>query len=203
MEKLKKVDIVFEEAVENGETVIKAKPIKTTTSKTKFDLLETEISNIPPKKIIKVIFSFIQVLENTMNKKYRLCIPFVLTPRYTPAQKIYDLLNEMIYIQKIRYDYKDLNMLSKANKETLEIMKNNSEIRFIKKEGSDNLYYTYDVNLNLFSSRETQNIYSPTKNFILNKKNLKYYQIKLDNAQLNIPDENLVIEYEIKKVELL
>jgi hypothetical protein len=45
-------------------------------------------------------------------------------------------------------------------------------------------------------------IYSPTKNVILNKKILKYYQIKLDNAQLNIPDENLVIEYEIKKVEL-
>ena len=82
-----------------------------------------------------------------MNKKYRLCIPFVLTPRYTPAQKIYDLLNEMIYIQKIRYDCKDLNMLSKANKETLEIMKNNLEIKFIKKERSDNLYYTYDVNL--------------------------------------------------------
>ena len=56
LEKLKKVDIVFEEPVEKGETVIKAKPIKTTTSKTKFDLLETEISNIPPKKIIKVIF---------------------------------------------------------------------------------------------------------------------------------------------------
>jgi hypothetical protein len=108
----------------------------------------------------------------------------------------------MIYSQNIRYDCNDKNILSKVDLETLKIMKKNSEIKFIKKEGNDNLYYTYDVNLNLHSSREIKNIYSPTSNIIFDKKNEKFYKISLDSSKLNIPNENLVIEYEIKKAEL-
>ena len=81
-------------------------------------------------------------------------------------------------------------------------MKKNSEIKFIKKEGSDCLYYTYDVKLNLHSSRDIKSIYSPTSNVILNKQNERFYKINLDSSKLNIPNENLVIEYEIKETEL-
>ena len=57
----------------------------------------------------------------------------------------------MICSQNVRFDCKDQKILNKADLETLMIMKKNSEIKFIKKEGNDNLYYTYDVNLNLHS----------------------------------------------------
>ena len=197
-----KIEKIYEEQVEQGKTVAKTNPVKTTSSQTQFDLLVTKIGNIPPLTKIKVCFSFIQLLDISMNKKYRLCIPFVLTPRYIPSKQILDLLSNMIYTQNIRYDCQDKNILTKANIETYNALKNNSELKFIKKEGSDNLYYTYDINLFIHSSREIQNIFSPTSNVILNKKNNKLYQVNLDQAQLNIPNENVVIEYEIKEGDI-
>jgi hypothetical protein len=197
-----KIDRIYEENVEEGKTAVKTKPIKTTSSTTQFDLLETKIGNIPPNKKITISFSYLQLLDNTVNKKYRLCIPFTLTPRYIPSENILKLLSKMIYAQQIRYNCNDRKILDKQNKATFDAMKNNSELQFIKREGSDDLYYTYDVNLNLHSNREIKNVYSPTSNVILTQKNPRFYNISLDNAKLNIPNENLVIEYEIKESEL-
>ena len=197
-----KIDRIYEEQVEQGKTVAKINPINTTSSERQFDLLVTKIGNIAPGKKIKVCFSYIQLLEISRNKKYRLNIPFTLTPRYIPSKPILELLSKMIYKQNIRYDNKNDNELNKANIETLKALKNNSELKFIKKEGSDNLYYTYDINLNIFSSRDIQNVFSPTSNVIFIQKTPQFYQVNLDKTQLNIPNENLVIEYEIKDSEL-
>ena len=197
-----KVEYIYEEQVQQGNTVAKTSPVMTTSSQTQFDLLVTKIGNIPPLTKIKVCFSFIQLLDITMNKKYRLCIPFVLTPRYVPSKQILDLLSNMIYKQNIRYDCQDKNILTKANIDTYNALKNNSELKFIKKEGSDNLYYTYDINLFIHSSREIEKIFSPTSNVVLNKRNNKLYQVNLDQSQLNIPNKNLVIEYEIKESDI-
>ena len=196
-----KIDKIYEEQVEQGKTVAKTNPIRTTSSQNQFDLLVTKIGNIAPGKKIKVCFSFIQSLDITRNKKYRLCIPFVLTPRYVPSKLILDLLGNMIYKQNIRKDCQDKNELSKANIETLKALKNNSELKFIKREDDENLYYTYDVNLFIHSSRDIENIFSPTSNIIFSKKNPRLYQVNLDQTQLNIPNENLVIEYDIKDSE--
>ena len=165
-----KMDKIFEKKVEEGKTAVKTTPLRTTSSLTQFDLLETKIGNIPPNKKIKVSFSFIQLLDNTMNKKYRLKIPFVLTPRYIPSKDIISLISNMICAQNIRYDCKEKSKLDELNKSTLKTMKNNTSLKFIKREGSDELYYTYDVDLYIHSSREIQNIYSPTSNVILTKK---------------------------------
>ena len=202
IEETSKMDKIFEKKVEEGKTAVKTTPLRTTSSLTQFDLLETKIGNIPPNKKIKVSFSFIQLLDNTMNKKYRLKIPFVLTPRYIPSKDIISLISNMICAQNIRYDCKEKSKLDELNKSTLKTMKNNTSLKFIKREGSDELYYTYDVDLYIHSSREIQNIYSPTSNVILTKKNPKFYQVNLDKAKLNIPNENLVIEYEIKESEI-
>jgi uncharacterized protein YegL len=107
----------------------------------------------------------------------------------------------MIYKQNIRKDCQEKNELSKANIETLKALKNNSELKFIKREDDENLYYTYDVNLFIHSSRDIENIFSPTSNIIFSKKNPRLYQVNLDQTQLNIPNENLVIEYDIKDSE--
>ena len=196
-----KIDKIYEEQVEQGKTVAKTNPIRATSSQNQFDLLVTKIGNIAPGKKIKVCFSFIQSLDITRNKKYRLFIPFVLTPRYVPSKQILNLLGNMIYKQNIRKDCQDKNELNKANIETLKALKNNSELKFIKREDDENLYYTYDVNLFIHSSRDIENIFSPTSNIIFSKKNPRLYQVNLDQTQLNIPNENLVIEYDIKDSE--
>ena len=197
-----KIERIYEDNVQEGKTVVKTNPIRNTSSYTKFDILETKIGNIPPKKEIKVSFSFIQNLDITVNKKYRLCIPMVLTPRYIPTQQIVNLLDKMICVQNIRYDCNDKNKLNEENNRVLNAMKTNNELKFIKREGNNELYYTYEVNLNIHSSRDIQKIYSPTSNVILTKRNDKFYQINLDSSKLNIPNENLVIEYEIKDSEI-
>ena len=197
-----KVERIYEEQVEQGKTVAKTNPIKTTSSERSFDLLVTKIGNIAPGKKMKVSFSFLQMLDISRNKRYRLYIPFTLTPRYIPSKEIMSLLGNMIYNQSIRYDCTDKKELTKANIDTLKALKNNSGLKFIKREGSDNLYYTYDINLFIHSSRDIQNIYSPTSNVIITQKNPRFYQVNLDQTQLNIPNENLVIEYEIKDTEL-
>ena len=197
-----KIERIYEENVQEGKTAVKTTPIRTTSSTTQFDLLETKIGNIAPKKEIKVSFSFIQSLDISMNKKYRLCIPLVLTPRYIPKRQIFDLLSKMIYTENVRYDCKDKNILNKENNSVIKALKTNKELKFIKREGNDELYYTYEVNLNIHSSRDIQKIYSPTSNVVLTKRNNKFYQVNLDSSQLNIPNENLVIEYEIQDSEI-
>ena len=198
-----KISYIYEKSVEEGKTAVKTKPIKTTNSSSpQFDLLETKIGNFAPNKNMKVSFSYIQLLDTSMNKKYRFCIPFVLTPRYIPSTTILDLLSNMISAQDIRYDSNDKNKLIEENNNTFQAMKNNTQLKFIKRVGSDKLYYTYDINLNLHSSREIKNVYSPTSNVIITQKNTKFYQVSLDNAKLNIPNENFVVEYEIKEEEM-
>ena len=64
-----KIDRIYEDAVEQGKTVAKTNPIRTTSSTTQFDLLQTKIGNIAPGKKIKICFSYIQLLEISMNKK--------------------------------------------------------------------------------------------------------------------------------------
>ena len=91
-----KIDRIYEEQVEQGKTVAKTNPINTTSSERQFDLLVTKIGNIAPGKKLKVCFSYIQILEISRNKKYRLNIPFTLTPRYIPSKPILELLDMTI-----------------------------------------------------------------------------------------------------------
>jgi len=49
-----KIDKIYEEQVEQGKTVAKTNPIRTTSSTTQFDLLQTKIGNIAPCKKIKI-----------------------------------------------------------------------------------------------------------------------------------------------------
>lgn len=44
-------------------------------------------------------------------------------------------------------------------------------------------------------------MYPPTSNVILTKKNPKFFQFNLDKDKLNIPNQNLIIEYDIKESE--
>ena len=196
-----KADKIYEKAKEKDQTVIKANPNVTTSSINQFDFLSTRIGNLAPGKKIKICFSYVQVLEMSMNRRYRFIIPFAFTPRFIPSKQISDLLNSMVFKQNIKFDSKDQNEIDKANSETLKAMNNNLEIKFIKKEGNDRLYYTYDLNLNIFSSRDIQKIYASKSNIIFSKINPRFYQVNFDKEQLNIPDENLVIEYLIDDSE--
>ena len=46
------------------------------------DIMKIEIGNIEPNKEVKIIFTYCQELEVSMNKFYLLTIPSTITPRY-------------------------------------------------------------------------------------------------------------------------
>ena len=86
------------------------------------------------------------------------------------------LLGNMIYNQSIRYDCTDKKELTKANIDTLKALKNNSGLKFIKREGSDNLYYTYDINLFIHSSRDIKHLQKTKANFhFFTRCNIPYF----------------------------
>ena len=58
----------YVEDLSKGSTVVKTEDIYTSSTKIQNDILVTEIGNIPPHKEIKIIFSFLQTLDISLNK---------------------------------------------------------------------------------------------------------------------------------------
>ena len=80
----KKVKLKFNKEEAKGNTVIKTEELGYSSSKVQSGILITNIGNIPPKKEIKITFSFMQTLDISLNKKLKFVLPLVLTPRYIP-----------------------------------------------------------------------------------------------------------------------
>ena len=51
------------------------------------DIMKIQIGNIEPKKSIKIMITYCQELEVSMNKFYLLSIPSTITTRYNNSNK--------------------------------------------------------------------------------------------------------------------
>jgi len=169
-----------------GSTVLSTEELCPTSTKVKSDLLITKIGNIPPKKEIKITFSFLQTLEMSLNKKLKFVLPLVLTPRYIPTEKTLNLLNSFIYKGGSSNNFDELNSMLKAG-----------NIRYLR---SDNdLRYYYNINVNVLSESRIEKIDTKMVNqtFLFKKKSSHEYNISLDPSELHIPNQDFVLEYEI------
>ena len=184
----KNIQTKFVEELSKGSTVVETEEICPTSPKIKSDLLITKIGNIPPHKEIKIIFSFLQKLDISLNKKIKFVLPLVLTPRYIPAQKTYNLLKEFIFKGKLNKD--ELSNMAKAG-----------HIKYIQTENENNLQYYYNINVNVHSTGKIEKIETKMKNnkVIFKKINDNEYNISLDPSELHIPNEDFVLEYEINE----
>ena len=184
----KNVKFKYVNELEKGSTVIKTEELCPESSKIKSDLLITNIGNIPPKKEIKITFSFLQTLDISLNKKFKFVLPLVLTPKYVPLEKTLELIKDFIY-----------NGPTESNKEKLNSMLQSGHIRYIKKE--NNLQYYYNIKVHVHSSSKIEKIDTKVINqsFIFNKKNEYDYDIFLDPSELHIPNQDFVLEYEISE----
>ena len=141
----KNVRIKYVTEVAKGSTVIKTEELCPASSKVKNDILITQIGNIPPKKEIKITFSFLQTLDVSLNKKFKFILPLVLTPRYVPVKKTLNLLKNLIYNGKVQKNIDELNsMLQTGN------------IRYI--HSGDNLQYYYNLNVHVYSESRIEKI---------------------------------------------
>ena len=182
----KNVRIKYVEQLSKGSTVLTAEEICPTSTKLKADLLITKIGNIPPKKEIKITFSFLQTLDISLGKKFKFVLPLVLTPRYVPVEKTLNLLKDFIYNGKTKKNIDELNSMLKAG-----------HIRYIQNE--NNLQYYYNLNVHVHSESKIEKIDTKVLNqsFIFKKKSSNEYNIYLDPSELHIPNQDFVLEYEI------
>ena len=176
-----------------GSTVVKAEELTPTASKVKSGLLITEIGNIPPKKEIKITFSFLQTLEVSLNKKLKFVLPLVLTPRYIPPEKILHLFKDLIYNGPTENNTEKLNSMLKAG-----------NIKYLKSNDNNALQYYYNIKVHVYSSTKIKNIDTKVvkQTFVFKKKSADEYDISLDPSELNIPNQDFVLEYEIDEEEL-
>ena len=184
----KNIRTKFVAELSKGSTVIETEEICPTATKVKSDLLITKIGNIPPHKEIKIIFSFLQTLDISLNKKLKFVLPLVLTPRYIPLEKTYNLLKDYIFKGKVNAE--EFSNMAKAGR-----------IKYIQNDKENSLQYYYNINVNVLSMGKIDKIETKMKNkkVIFKKVNDNEYNISLDPSELHIPNEDFVLEYEINE----
>ena len=180
----------FVDKLSEGATVISTEEINPSSTRLKSDLLITKIGNIPPKKEIKVTFSFIQLLDISLGKKLKFVLPLVLTPRYIPLEKTLDLLKNFI---NTKSDDDKNNLLSAMQAKNIKYIQNDNQLQ-----------YNYNINVDLHCEYKIQNVTTrmKNKNIIIKKNNDYEYNIKLDPSMIHIPNEDFVLEYEINENDL-
>ena len=187
----KNVEIKYVNDVSKGSTVIKTEEVNPSSSKTKSGLLITNVGNIPPKKEVKITFSFIQTLDISLNKKLKFVLPLLLTPKYIPVQSTLNLLKDFIYNGPTEKNVGDLNsMLKEGN------------IRYIQSDSD--LQYYYNVNVHVHSESKIEKIETKMigQSFIFKKISDNEYDISLDPSELHIPNQDFVLEYQINEEDL-
>ena len=187
----KNVAMKFVSELSKGSTVIKTEEEKPPSAKTKRGLLITKIGNIPPKKEIKITFSFIQNLDISLNKKLKFVLPLVLTPKYVPLESTMNLLKDYIYNGPTIKNIAELNsMLKEGN------------IKYIQSD--TDLQYYYNINVHVHSESKIDKIETKMKgqSFIFKKISDNEYDISLDPSELHIPNQDFVLEYQISEEDL-
>ena len=187
----KNIRVKYVAELSKGSTVVETEEICPQSTKIKSDLLITKIGNIPPKKEIKIIFSFLQTLDISLNKKLKFVLPLVLTPRYIPLEKTLNLLKDYIY-------------KGKTNSEELCNMMRAGKIKYIQNTDENSLQYYYNLNVNVLSQSKIKKIETKMKDqkLLIKKINDNNYNISIDASELHIPNEDFVLEYEINEEDL-
>ena len=187
----KNVEIKYVNDLSKGSTVIKTEEENPPYAKTKSGLLITKIGNIPPKKEVKITFSFIQTLDISLNKKLKFVLPLVLTPKYVPVQSTLNLLKDFIYNGPTEKNVGEINsMLKEGN------------IKYIQSDSY--LQYYYNVNVHVHSESKIEKIETKMicQSFIFKKISDNEYDISLDPSELHIPNQDFVLEYQISEEDL-
>ena len=182
----KNVRLKYVQELSKGSTVVEVEELCPESTKAKADLLITHIGNIPPKKEIKIIFSFLQTLDTSLNKKLKFVLPLVLTPRYVPVEKTLNLIKDFIYNGQTSKNTDELNSMLKAG-----------NIRYIQSDNCLKYYYNLNVHVNSESRIEKIDTKVLNQSFIFKKKSSHEYNIMLDPSELHIPNQDFVLEYEI------
>lgn len=190
-----KAKIEFKQAMSQGETVA----ISQETKKCR-DVIKVSIGNFLPKSIAKVTFNYIEPLELSMNKFWKLTLPSTLTPRYSSCSNLaslFEILNDpksflpndapndaFISLQK---DIKKLFQINECN---------------LKQIGPNSPYlYPWTIKVEIDSHSEVTFLKSPSHQINANKSEMaQKVEITMKDEEIHIPNKDFVLVHQTKNM---
>ena len=148
------------------------------------DIMKINIGNVPPNKLIKIKYSFLQELDVCLNKFWKLLIPATLTPRYNSNTNVNENLLDLQDYQNFAFPQ------VKQGYEWTIIVNINSmtEISFIRSPSHEINVISLDNFRTKFQVQFKKNEI-PNKDFTLLFRNFSLNQTKVSLAQ-NKEEEN-------------
>lgn len=192
----KEAQMKYQESVEKGETVALVG-----TTKTCRDIVKVNIGNFLPKSIAKVTFSFIEQLQLSMNKFWKLTIPSTLTPRYSSCANLSALFEflanpDQFLSPKPNHDVleclkKDIKKLNKINETNLKLMSPNSPY-----------VYPWHITVEISSDSQISFLKCPSHDNLVIKEDSqkKNVQISFNDEEIYIPNKDFVLVYQTKNM---
>ena len=183
----------YKESVAAGETVALAE----TTSKCR-DIVRLKLGNFLPKSIAKVTFTYIEQLELSMNKFWRLTIPSTLTPRYQSCSNLKPLfellMNPKLFLSgdastdAFEMLQKDLKKLTKLNESNLEQIGKNSPYA-----------YPWNISVEIISKNSITFMKSPSHQINVLHHN-QGASISFSDLDIQVPNKDFVLLYQTENM---
>jgi hypothetical protein len=168
-------------------------------------LLTTKIGNLLPKEKITISFTFLDKIEVSLNKFYRVKLPLIIFPRYIPQSQINDEIKKLItysdedkeYNKKLYLEkYKTVKDMCLNSSNFFEDYIKNSKLKY----NSENNTFEYDFNIRgcIKSSFEVTKveIQSSYKALISYSDDNKVVYFALDKSYNQSPNSEFIISYE-------
>lgn len=187
--------LAYKESIETGETVAIAKQTKNCK-----DIIKLNIGNFLPKSIAKVTFTYIQPLDLSMNKFWKLTIPSTLTPRYRSCSNLaglFELISNPKHFlpSEVSNDallclQNDIKKLSKINESNLvEVIPNSP--------------FTYPWNIRVEINSTSEITFLKSTNHQINVNNLQNNEgvvLKFNENDIQTPNKDFVLLYQTKNM---
>ena len=185
--------LAYKESMDKGETVAISQETKTCR-----DIVKLNIGNFLPKSIAKVTFHYIEKLDLSMNKFWKLTLPSTLTPRYSPCSNLkalFEILsNPKIFLSpgassdEFESLQKDIMKLTKIN-----------ECNLAQIDSKSPFVYPWTIKVEINS--EITFLRSPSHQInVKNLPNNSGVELTLNETDINLPNKDFVLIYQTKNM---
>lgn len=186
----------YQESLEKGETVALVG-----TSKKCRDIVKINIGNFLPKSIAKVTFSFIERLQLSMNKFWKLTIPSTLTPRYSSCTNLSALFEFLANPDQFLSPNPNKDVLECLQKDFKKLTKvNETNLKLISPKSP--YAYPWNIQVEISSDSQISFLKCPTHNNLTIKEDSlkKNVQISFNDEEIQIPNKDFVLIYQTQNM---
>ena len=190
-----KAKVEYKESMSTGETVALAQETKTCR-----DIVKVSIGNFLPKSIAKVTFNYIENLDLSMNKFWKLTLLSTVTPRYSSCSNLthlFEILNDPKTFLPNDASNDALISLEKDIKKLFKI----NECNLKEISPSSSYVYPWTINVEIDSHSEITFLKSSSHQInVIKSENGQKVEISLKDDEINIPNKDFVLVHQTKNM---